>query len=444
MTAPVSDHVQLTITKTGLGISRAGFGTPLVLSANAPWPQLVRTYQSTADVAVDFPNTDSPEFLMAQRLFGQEISPSRIKIGRTLAKPTQSYTLDNVTVVDNFEYSLQAEGEGVTSTDATFTSGVSATSATIAVGLVIALNGVVGKNYTAVGADFPIVVTGDAPGNWFSLAVNQPDNFQIEQDHADPGVVADIIAITKVDNDWYGLLSLYNSKAYVLAISAYIETVKKVYATLSTSTESIVVDAGSGTDLLQSLAANNYKRTSSWWHKSPASFLDGAMFGRFLPTTPGASTAKFLKLVGVVASNLNATNRVNLSARNANHFEGTAGVDITQEGHVVSGDYLDATRNLDALDDDMSKSVLESLIDADTVPFDDEGLALIENEIRGSLGRATESGILAVLPVYTVIVPLAANIPDADRVKREATGIRFTATLRGSIHNVFIDGEVSA
>lgn len=443
MTAPLSDHVLLTITKTGLGVTRAGFGTPMILSANAPWPQLVRTYQSTADVLVDFPDTSSPEFLVSQALFGQEISPPQIKIGRTLSKPTQKYTLDNVVVVDNFEYSVQVEGEGVTSTDATFTSGGGATSGTIAAGLVIALNGATGKNYTAVGADFPIVVTGDAPGNWFSLAVNQPDNFQIEQDHVDPGVVADIVAISKVDDDWYGLLSLYNSKAYVLAIAAYIETVKKVYAVLSNSTESIVVDAGSGTDLLQTLASLNYSRTSGWWHKSPASFLDGALFGRFLPTSPGASTAKFLKLVGVVVSNLNATNRVNLSARNANYFSETAGVDITQEGHVVNGDYLDNTRNIDALDDDMSKSVFEGFVDADTVPFDDEGLAVIENQMRGSLGRAIGSGILAAIPEPTVTVPLAADIPAADKTNRRATGIRFTGTLRGSIHQAVITGEVS-
>ena len=65
-----SEHVSLTITTDTVGIARAGFGVPMILSHNATWVERIRFYGGIADVADDWA-TDSPEYLAAKAMFAQ-------------------------------------------------------------------------------------------------------------------------------------------------------------------------------------------------------------------------------------------------------------------------------------------------------------------------------------------------------------------------------------
>lgn len=71
--------VNLTITRQPSGITRAGFGTPLILGENATDGE-VNVYTSLTAVAEDFAVND-PEYLKAQRYFQQNPRAERVKIG---------------------------------------------------------------------------------------------------------------------------------------------------------------------------------------------------------------------------------------------------------------------------------------------------------------------------------------------------------------------------
>ena len=92
MAAPLSDTVTLTITQDSVGLARASFGVPMVLSHNAAFAERVRTYSGILEVADDF-DTDSPEYLAATALFSQSPHPTSLKIGRAANKPTLAYSL---------------------------------------------------------------------------------------------------------------------------------------------------------------------------------------------------------------------------------------------------------------------------------------------------------------------------------------------------------------
>ena len=438
--ATLSNHVALTISVDSLGVARAGFGVPLILSHTAAWAERVRSYTDLSGVAGDFATT-SPEYLAAQALFGQTPHPSLIKIGRAANVPTQQYTF-TPTAINSTEYKIQVHGEGVTPEEVSYTSDASATVAEITAGLTTALNGVTGKNFTAVDNTTHVTITGDAAGDWFSLELLDPTHGVIVQDHADPGVAADIAAIVVEDDAWYCLLTHFNSNGYVTAAAADMNARKKIYVFDVAENEAITTAVGNS-DTLDDMSTAGYGRVAGSYHPRPAAMFSAAWAGRVLPLEPGSATWSLKTLQGPATVDLTATHRTNLTARNANSYESVAGVSITFNGTTSDGDYIDVQRGIDWLEDDMSKRVFESLAGANKIPFTDAGVSVVEADVRASLNEAVRKGILADSPEPVTEVPLVADVSTANKTARNLPDVKFSGTLAGAIHKVTITGVVS-
>lgn len=538
----LSEIVSITITQDTVGIARAGFGVPLVLSHNATYPERVRYYSDTSEAIADWP-ASSPEYIAINAILSQSPSPEEVGVGRCAVKPTQQYAIGAAAIrnSDSSSYKINAVGQGVTSSQAAFTSDASATAQEIHNGLVIALNAVVGKNYTAafaplasltglvvtadsttdklnhvahgwntgdgpiqftnsggglpagivavtnyfvikVDADnfqiattlalalagtqvdittngtgtqtatptgaalspiLPFLVTGNAAGNWFSLEVTDVSALSNKETHADPGLAAELDAINLEQPDWYCLLTNYNSSTYSGGAAAWTEGQTKIYLFDSPCTDAINVVVGSGTDVLATLHALAYTRTAGSYHSAPAAMLSASWAGTRLPTEPGSETWKFASPAGVAPSNLTTTHRTNLRARKANWLQTVGGRNIMQDGTVFSGGYIDQTRGLDWLNDDMTKGIYGALVSVAKIPYTDQGVTIIENEIIASLDRAITNGILASTPKPVIIVPLVASIADTDRANRLLPNLKFSATMAGAVHKVTVKGVVS-
>jgi hypothetical protein len=438
----LSNHVSITISQDSVGVSRAGFGTPLILSHNASFAERVREYTGLTGIVSDGFATDSPEYLIAQACFSQNPRPERVKIGRAALQPTQVYVITPL-AQDSHEYAIQVDGEGVTSEEVSFTSDASATVAEITAGLTTALNGVTGKNYTAVDGTTEVTITATAAGDWFSLEVLDNVNMKIEQTHSDPGVATDLAAISLEDNDWYDLKTAYNSNAYVLAAATWVESNKKIYAVAVNETDAINTAAGNS-DTLDDLATANRARTIPIYHPSPVEFLDAAISGRCLPEDPGSITWKFKRVSGPGVRNLTATQRANLVARSANFLETVAGLDIFAEGTTADGDYVDVQRFLDWLEDDTQKTVFENMAASGKVPFTDAGVRVITSGVSASLQRGIARGGLAADPAPVVTAPKVADVSTADKTARTLPDVKFSGTLAGAIHKSTITGSVTA
>lgn len=538
----LSDHVVLNIAVDSAGIPRAGFGAPMILSYSAAWVERTRTYGSLVDVADDFA-VDTPEYLTAQAIFGQEVHPEQIVIGRGALKPTMRYLIA-ATAANSTLYRISVDGPGVTSTDCDVTSDASATVAEIHNSMVTALNAVTGKNYTAAFAALvfndatytanagtdeltitahglstgdgpfqttnsggalptglaaatnywvvvtsanafkvatslanalagttiditgagtgthtwsdvvstarpsdPFTVTGNAAGNWFSLEVNDPALLASKLNHADPGVATDLAAIINESDEWYCLLTNFNSQALVTAAANAIQALKKIYVFDVPETLAITSAGGVGgsADTLDALATLNLTRTMGAYHPSPVSMMAAAWAGAVLPEDPGSETWKFKELSSVPTVRLTSTHKTNLRARNGNAYElVSSNNEMTWEGTSASGEFLDVIRGIDFIDDDMTKGVLGALKKSKKIPFTNAGLAVIESEIRAALKRAVALNILDGSVPFTVTVPRVADISDSDRALRRVTGIKFSARLAGAVHFVSLQGTVSA
>ncbi len=529
----LSDVVSLTITAGSVGISRAGFGVPLVLSANATSTARVTYYESTQDVLVDF-DSDTPEYLAAQAIFGQSPRPEKLAIGRCALPPTLKYQINVTTATASHVYKLNLVGEELVTTNLTMTAGGAAlvTSAIanasdsftvvahgmatgdgpyritqaggVATGLAIdtsywvirltadtfslasslanalaltainitsdgtgnltlnrstndvicaqliqALNLLQGSparfsatQVTGAGETDYIEVTGSAAGNWFSLESVEPTILASKLTHADPGVATDLDAINLEQPDWYGLVTLYNSKLYVQAVAAWVEANTKIYIPSLSETESITAVVTNG-DTGDALHTSAYTRTAAIYHPSPAAFAGAAWLGSRLPLDPGSDDWKFCQLAGVPAVTLTATQRVNLRAKKMNTVETVAGINITWEGTTADGGFIDNKRGLDFLKDDMTKGVFGALVSNGKTPFTDAGILLVVNEVKASLQRATNMGILTTDTPYVVTFPKSKNVSSSNKALRLLPDIKFACTLAGAVHKVTVSGVVS-
>lgn len=448
--ADISNHVLLTIAVDTVGLARAGFGTPLYLSPYADGVfgtgEKTREYSSLAAVAADFAVTTSPEYRLANAVFNQNPKVTKLKIGRQTLKPSIAYTLVPV-VANTHVYTLTVGGKGLAETQVTYTSDGSATATEICDGLRTALTALSGENFTCSGTT-TLIITATAAGDWFYVITDTIGDWSANScTHADPGVATDLAAIALADNDWYCLLGSDPGNASILALTAWVQAAKKIcipeVAELQARTTAVT-----NSDTLDDLHTLGYSRTAGVYAAKPVEFTAAGWASSRLWTQPGAETWKFATPIGAtVAVGVTGTHRTNLTNRKANFLENVAGKNFMSEGTTADGDFIDVTRGIDWLDDDMSKAVLEVLLKAAAVggkiPFTDDGIAVIVGAVRGSLRRAVARGILASSPAPVVTAPLVADISVEDKAARRLPDVKFTGTLAGAVHKVIVDGVVT-
>ncbi len=294
-------------------------------------------------------------------------------------------------------------------------------------------------------------VTGNAAGDWFSLdvAVKDLSRVSIFQSHAAGTLDVDLAAILEEDDEWYCLLTLYNSHDYVKEAAAWAETNGRIYVFDANDSEAILtafdIDAPTATDTFGELCALNYKRTMFSYHPRPAAFFAAAWMGDWLPTTPGEATAALKTLVGVETTKLNSTLRGRLEDRRASAYLRVGGRGITWESKVPNTDYefLDVTRNIDYMKDGIAAVGYDIIAGAKIIPFTPSGIAQVAGGVLGFLtGEATDNGVLDREQAPNVIPPKFESISTADKKSRRLRRLKFNARLSGAIHAAAIEGTV--
>lgn len=441
--ADITNHVNLAITVDSSGISRAGFGTPMILSHTASWVERVRSYTSLSAVADDFA-TDSPEYLQATAVFAQNPHVTTIKIGRCALPATKKTTWQVLTALNGQDYTLVVKGEGVTATTCTHPS-TSTTKSDITAAMKVLLDAVTGKNYTVTDDTVDtLTITGSAAGEWFTMEVDD-DNLtlvRVEDTHADSGAATDLAAILVEDSDWYFIVNHFNSNAYALAVATWTESNGKLFV-CDVQESAAVQTAAGNSDTLDDLATATRARTAGIWHPRGSEMVAAAWIGDTAWIDAGGETWKFRTLSGVTVTSLTSTQRGYLTARNANFYETVAGRNQMSEGTTADGDYIDVQRFIDWLQDDMSKGIFGALANAAKVPFTDPGVGVIVNQAWASLRRGIKRGGLAESPEPTVSAPKVADVSSTNKTARTLPDVTFSATLAGAIHKVNINGTVT-
>jgi hypothetical protein len=107
---PLSDIVNVQITRQTISVSEQGFGTPMILGTFKNFNDRIRYYSNMQGVAEDFrPYQD--EYIAANSVFSQPVTPTQLAIGRRQA---DSATVDVITAMTGKNYTVLINNENYT------------------------------------------------------------------------------------------------------------------------------------------------------------------------------------------------------------------------------------------------------------------------------------------------------------------------------------------
>lgn len=434
--AEVKEIIQINITRETKGVSRQGFGTPLFLGNTPAFAsgELVRTYTGSDAVLNDFSDT-SPEYIAAQRFFGQNPKPTYIKIGFHNTSPSSARF--EVTVVDETLYSFNLEESEVS-----YTSGVGATVEEIVSGLEDAFALASAPGTFTDNLDGTFTVTPDNVAN-FDIT-NVSTELTVSYAEGTDSLTDALAKIREQDSDWYFLTAYTHDVEDILEIAAYAETQMLIYGTSYKGSDAL--DAMDTNDPGSLLQAQNYSQTFIEYAEDPTEYPECAIIGKQSTTEPGSSTWKFKEVTGVTPSNLTTTQSIVLkgtrfdAGKGYNTYEPVGGRVMFAEGRMVNGEFIDIIRFAHWVQARMSERIFMSLMNSQKTPYTTAGFAVIEGHMRAVLNEGVEVGGLAD---YQVIVPNPRNIDPNSRANRVAEGFEFSGTLQGAIHFIGISGNLT-
>jgi hypothetical protein len=207
------------------------------------------------------------------------------------------------------------------------------------------------------------------------------------------------------------------------------------------SADANMLNPADATDIASLLKAKTYDRSITLYSADAANHPELGYMGGQLPKDPGSITWAYKAIKGAVVDTINSGEKSAVQGKNGNTYTTVAGLNVTEEGKVASGEFIDVMHGIDFITARLKENIFALLANVDKVPFTDQGIASIENEVRGVLQQAVGQSIIA--EGYTVTVPAAADVPKADKGNRLLPNVKFNAVLAGAIHKTEIYGTLT-
>lgn len=446
----LSDFVVVNITALTRTPTRVGFGTPMVAGFHTAWPDRVRTYQSTSDMAADgitSTGVGAATYWNAAAIFSQNPRVKQIKVGRRTNAWTQKVQLIVTTAVAGTVYKVSIGPLG--GSLSTFTRTVPGSSTIAAeVTAIKALIDAAGFAMTTASAagNTAVECTANVAGTMFVFTNRNPELQFLETTAAPGGISTDLDAIAAADNDWYGFVLDSSSKAEAVLAAAWCQPQTKVFFASTGDTENGVVGAAS--TLVKQLKASGYNRSSVWTnYKVLPSFEGPAIMGEEFPWPPGTGTYLGKPLLGVTVDAPSTTAETETVTQNGNVYTVVSGLSVTRPGVMASGDFIDVIVGTDWLTARLKEAVFGLIASQRRLPYTDGGIAMLRGAVLGVLKRAqgtvANPGFLdpGVDPIVTA--PLVADVDPALRALRQFPNLTFSAKISGAIHSVTITGTIS-
>lgn len=444
----LDDIVQVVISRETQAVTQAGFGTPAIISEfltnkTTPVFDRYRYYASLTEMADDGWSSSDPEYEAASIIFSQNPRVSQIMIGRKDVADTawsDALTAIQTATEDWYTFMIIASQAATIVFDIDFVTSNS---------IVFTINGTpvtavpFNADQATTMADCKTQIETDITNSTVTIDTGDPNTRTlIIEVHG--GVDSASVVVTGGVSQPVGAVTYVNEDDFKEA-AAWAETQKKIYFYASSS--AAILDGVSTSDIAYIMKNFAYDRTVSIYHDNAQgdatpSWIEAGWPGETLPYDPGSQTWAYKTIAGVAAYGLTSGERTGALGKNCNIYTTTGGVNITEEGKVASGEYIDIIRGLDWLESRLQTEIFTELVNKRKVPFTDEGITVIAGIVQGVLEEAAAAGLL-VLTSIVVTAPLAKDVPTNDKLARNLPDIEFSALLQGAIHTVEIAGVVT-
>lgn len=442
----IDKHVDVQISKQTATVSRVGFGTPAILTYHTRFAEIYRRYGSLDEMTTDgFVSTDLA-YKMAAAMFAQSPRPSQIIVGRRATAAIRTVRLTPKSpLLPSTAYDVRINGELMD-----YSTDTDPLASELCTGIETAVNGgsqdvdadgSSGTHVDIVKAASPGAGSGTA-GPAFTIEFD-PLLWDFADNTGDASADTDLNTLLGATTDFYGLVIDLWDATNIADVAAAIASASTPKIFIAETQDTDVIKTGSS-DVASVLAGTSNDRAAIVYHYDIDPSPAAAWLGLQLPTTPGATTWKFKTLATVSAAQLTTGEIAYADGKNCNTYVETGGINITSEGVMSSGEFIDVTRFVDWLTARIKENVFRALAINPKVPYTDSGIQAIVGEVEGVLRQGITNGGINPDEDLIVTAPLASEVDANDRAGRLLPDIEFIATLAGAIHKVVIRGKVVA
>lgn len=451
----IDQIVKVDIALNTAGISKLGFNTIMVCGPHAKTLERVLAI-SDPDELLDlgFESTD-PIYVAVNTAFSQTPAPSEVKVGRWQCDSIKVGLIDEDTVQQGVEYSVDINYYDAQKNVKTITGSYEAVAEDTASNVLTQISTALGtadteKLFSCSVSGSEVLIKASNSQTTFTVTPNERMKVTLVEQADDIDVAKNMQLISDADDDWYGVVCTDRSDDTVLAMAAWAEGQTKLYG-VGLSGDNIK-NPESKEDIASKLMAKNYMRSPWWYHADANEFVEVANMARCFSVNPGGETWANKQLSGVTTDDLTQAEINAITAKNGNCFVAVRNISVTQNGKVAGGEWIDVIRFRDWLKEEMQTDLFSMLINRDKLPFTDQGIALVESTMNKVLALGQKRGGIAPTEYdddgkenlgYTISVPLASSISANNKAQRVLQDCKFTARLAGAIHAIEIYGNLT-
>ena len=243
--------------------------------------------------------------------------------------------------------------------------------------------------------------------------------------------------VANTGKDWRQLMVVSESSVNVSGIMTAIEALnnKMYFANLETTdTTTLNVSGIKRTVLFYCDATTEHPTTSS------------ALVGATAGLDVGSFTYKNMILKGITPQDLSDTEINAIHDKGGITFVTKAGDNVTSEGKTAGGEYIDIIDSQDYIISNIEYKTQTTLNAMPKVPYDNNGIAMLESVVVDVLRDAFNKGIIAInedgSPAYSINFAKREDTDASDRAVRKYLGGQFAFKLAGAIHEAEIVGEI--
>lgn len=425
---PVALIVAVSVAITPSGTPTPNFNTGLIMGSSSVIDVVtrMRTYSTLTQVANDF-GTSAPEYLAAQKWFGQLPKPTTLNIGRWAQAATNgqlyagglssansligawtpittgsfAVTIDGVAHnVTGLDFHLQTTLNGVASVIQTAIRAFGTGGYTNATVVYDSINNrfVVSSGTTGASSTVSFLSTG---GGGVDISTQLAGTSTSSGAYVANGITAEpylsavVILDTQYGGSWYELVTLGAADSDVEAIAPYVEAAGIALHYYFVNTQEVgTITQGDTGNLAFILKQTGYNHTAVQY--SSTSLYAAVSLAARMVTVNWAGVNTTLTLMfklepGVVAETLTTTQLGVLLGNNANVYTNynnvqNAGVQsIIQPGVATSGIFIDSIVGIDVLAATIQAGIFNVLLSQPKVALTDAGQGLIGTSIGSSL-----------------------------------------------------------
>ena len=273
---------------------------------------------------------------------------------------------------------------------------------------------------------------------------------------AEEGVNADYLAafnqMLMIPQGWLWLISDLRDTTTQVTLAGLAQTNDKMYLAATHSADALnpLIE----TDLASEIKALSYSNTAVWFDDALGTDLDplpnyseAALLGRCANGIAGTVNFRLKRLVGVTpAESVDSLTKMKALEDKGYTFAATVEQSVRSFGSTKtgSGEWIDVVLAVIWLKTNIRERVFATIANSEKLPYETEGAAAIEADVRSVIAEAQGYDIVADDTPISVTTPNVLDLTPAQRNTRILPNVKFSCRLSGAINGTVIRGEVYA